>query len=140
MRPANPAIYCLYLADDDIKTGRDTLILDVENFPAMTSSVHKPTKQPTSEENLPPRPTSTSRQLAVNVGPHKCGNSRGRCGHGDGGAWDASPTLERLLDVPCAVHMVEGCGHFVLDDKMLTKMDDAGLMIVFENGITHVVV
>ena len=66
-RPAKPAVCCLFLADDDVEAGRDTLILDVDNFPAMIASVYKPTTQPTSEENLPPRPKSIRRKLAVEI-------------------------------------------------------------------------
>ena len=54
--PAKPAVSCLYLADYDIKTGRDALILDVENFPATITLVYKPTKQPTSEKKLTTQP------------------------------------------------------------------------------------
>lgn len=137
IRPAKPAVCCLFLPDDHVEAGRDTLILDVHNFPAMTSSAYKSTKQPTSEENLPPRPTSTSRQLAVKIRPHKSGDSRGRWGHGGGGAWDPSSTLRRFFYIPCAVYMVKVCWHFVFDDKMQAKMHNARLIIVFENGITH---
>ena len=52
--PAKPAVRCLFLADDDIEAGRDALILDVDNFPAMIASVYKPTTQPTSEETYHP--------------------------------------------------------------------------------------
>ena len=135
--PAKPADCRSFLADYHIEARRGALVLDIHDLPAVIASAYEPITQPTSEKNLPPLPTTASRQLAVKICPYH-GRDPGRYrGHGGTGAWDFSPKLGRVLVIPCASQFVEPFWHLVFDLEVEAKMYETRLVVKFVDGNTH---